>query len=105
MLFCAVSKSLVGLPYLSPKRTLTSMTNAMLAKLKEDPRLARGFKGGVSGIAGKLATLLVNAISLPITVRYLGPQQYGLWVRISTTVVMVAVVGLRRVPRPSHPSS
>jgi O-antigen/teichoic acid export membrane protein len=70
------------------------MTNAMLAKLKEDPRLARVFKGGVSGIAGKLTTLLVNAISLPITVRYLGPQQYGLWVTISTTVVMLAVMDL-----------
>jgi len=48
-------------------------------ELKRDDRLARVFKGGISGIAGKLTTLLVNAISLPITVHYLGPQQYGFW--------------------------
>lgn len=70
------------------------MTHKLLAKLKEDPRLARVFKGGVSGVAGKATTVLVSAITLPLTVRYLGPQQYGLWVTISTTVAMLAVMDL-----------
>jgi O-antigen/teichoic acid export membrane protein len=70
------------------------MIHVLHARLKDDARLARVLKGGASGIVGKLTTLLVNAISLPITVRYLGPQQYGFWVTISTTVAMLAVMDL-----------
>jgi ADP-heptose:LPS heptosyltransferase/O-antigen/teichoic acid export membrane protein len=70
------------------------MIRAFQAELKRDDRLARVFKGGLSGFAGKLITLLVNAISLPLTVRYLGPEQYGIWVTISTTIVMFAVMDL-----------
>ncbi len=70
------------------------MIRAFQAELKQDDRLARVFKGGLSGFAGKLIALLVNAISLPITVRYLGPEQYGIWVTISTTIVMFAVMDL-----------
>lgn len=38
--------------------------------------------------------LLVSAITLPLTIRYLGPLQYGIWITISTTVVMLAVMDL-----------
>jgi len=70
------------------------MIPALKAKLKDDPRLARVLKGGISGVAGKVTAVLVNVVSLPITIRYLGPEQYGFWVTISTTVTMFAVLDL-----------
>jgi O-antigen/teichoic acid export membrane protein len=71
------------------------MIHALHAKLKEDdPRFARVLKGGLSGAAGKATAVLVNAVSLPITIRYLGPEQYGFWVTISTTIMMLAVLDL-----------
>jgi len=70
------------------------MNHALHAKLKNDPRLARVLKGGLSGFAGKATAVVVNAVSLPITVRYLGREQYGFWVTISTTVMMLAVLDL-----------
>lgn len=62
--------------------------------LSEDPRLRRIFKGGITGIAGKGMAMVVSAITLPLTVRYLGPLEYGIWVTISTTVVMLSVLDL-----------
>jgi len=70
------------------------MIHAWHAKLKDDPRLARVLKGGLSGAVGKATAVLVNAVSLPITIRYLGPEQYGFWVTISTTIMMLAVLDL-----------
>jgi O-antigen/teichoic acid export membrane protein len=70
------------------------MIHAWHAKLKDDPRFARVLKGGASGVVGKTTTVLANAISLPIAVRYLGREQYGFWVTISTTIMMLAVLDL-----------
>ncbi|MDE1163310.1 MAG: oligosaccharide flippase family protein [Acidobacteriaceae bacterium] len=50
--------------------------------------------GGASGLIAKLFAVLMSAVSLPLTVRYLGKLEYGLWVTISTTVVMLAVLDL-----------
>ncbi len=70
------------------------MIHAWHAKLKDDPRFARVLKGGVSGVVGKTTTVLANAISLPIAVRYLGREQYGFWITISTTIMMLTVLDL-----------
>jgi O-antigen/teichoic acid export membrane protein len=70
------------------------LIHAFRTKLKDDPRFARVLKGGLSGAVGKATAVLVNAVSLPITVRYLGREQYGFWVTISTTIMMLAVLDL-----------
>lgn len=70
------------------------MIHALQAKLKDDPRFARVLTGGLSGVAGKTTAVLVSAITLPITVRYLGPERYGFWVTISTTILLLAVLDL-----------
>src|SRR3982074_1724901 len=70
------------------------MIHAFHAKLKDYPRLARVLKGAASGVIGKATAILVNAVSLPITVRYLGREQYGFWVTISTSIMMLAVLDL-----------
>lgn len=41
-----------------------------------------------AGIAGKGTALLVSVAMVPITVRYLGPERYGLWVAISSSILM-----------------
>lgn len=63
-------------------------------RLSEDPRLARILHGGASALVSRGVALLVSAITLPLTIRYLGPLQYGIWITISTTVVMLAVMDL-----------
>jgi len=70
------------------------MIHELHAKLKGDPRFARVLKGGLSGVMGKAVAVLGNAVSLPITIRYLGPERYGFWVTISTTIMMLAVLDL-----------
>lgn len=70
------------------------MIQAFHTKLKDDPRFARVLKGGISGVVAKGTAVLVNAVSLPIAVRYLGPEQYGFWVTISTTIMVLAVLDL-----------
>jgi O-antigen/teichoic acid export membrane protein len=59
---------------------------------RRDSRLSKIIHGGVSAILGRGVGLVVSAISLPLTVRYLGPERYGIWVTASTTVVMLNVI-------------
>ncbi len=66
----------------------------LLRRLRSDSRLLAIFKGSASGIAGKGLMMLVSAITLPLTVRYLGKLEYGIWVTISTSVVMLATLDL-----------
>ncbi|MFZ0662036.1 MAG: oligosaccharide flippase family protein [Acidobacteriaceae bacterium] len=52
-------------------------------------RYRRILKAIVSATFGKGANLIIGAITVPITVRYLGAEGYGLWMAISSTVSMV----------------
>jgi O-antigen/teichoic acid export membrane protein len=49
---------------------------------------------GGSALAAKLAALAVNAATVPITVRYLGPESYGIWMTISSTITMFFVLDI-----------
>jgi O-antigen/teichoic acid export membrane protein len=71
-----------------------SLIARLNGRLKADARLSSIFKGSASAIAGKGLTIVVNAITLPLTIRYLGKLEYGIWVTISTSVVMLAVLDL-----------
>jgi O-antigen/teichoic acid export membrane protein len=42
----------------------------------------------VAGLAGKGTSVLVSLAIVPVTVRYLGPERYGLWVAISSSILM-----------------
>lgn len=63
-------------------------------RLGEDPRLERMLHGGFSGLLGRGFALLVSAISLPLTVRYLGKLEYGVWITISSSIAMLSVLDL-----------
>ncbi|HEY4011333.1 MAG TPA: oligosaccharide flippase family protein [Acidobacteriaceae bacterium] len=62
--------------------------------LRSDARLLAIFKGGTSSLVQKACALLISAVSLPLTVRYLGAQQFGIWVTVSSTVMMLSVMDL-----------
>ncbi|MGC9225430.1 MAG: lipopolysaccharide biosynthesis protein, partial [Terracidiphilus sp.] len=48
----------------------------------------------LSALLGKGTSLIVNAITIPLTVRYLGSESYGLWVTISSAVTMYIVLDI-----------
>ncbi len=48
----------------------------------------------VSSIVSRGISIAVSAISIPLTVRYLGAEMYGVWVTIGTTLAMLAVMDL-----------
>jgi O-antigen/teichoic acid export membrane protein len=57
-------------------------------------RYKKIFEGAASAIVSKGAVLVVNAISLPIAVRYLGAVQFGIWATITTTLSLLLVLDL-----------
>lgn len=57
-------------------------------------RRRRIFGAVGTAVVGRGSVFLVNAISVPITVRYLGPEEYGLWVTISMTIAMLVVLDI-----------
>jgi O-antigen/teichoic acid export membrane protein len=62
---------------------------------KESRRRYRGIAAaGLSGLFGKGVSILVGLATVPITVRYLGPESYGLWITISSTVTMFFVLDI-----------
>ena len=50
--------------------------------------------GTLSSVLGRGLAIVVSAVTLPLTVRYLGQLEYGIWVTISSTVVMLSVLDL-----------
>lgn len=61
---------------------------------KSGNRTRKIIEAGVSAIFSKGIVLLVNAVSIPIVIRYLGPEQFGIWVTISTTLALLVVLDL-----------
>jgi O-antigen/teichoic acid export membrane protein len=61
-------------------------------------RSQRRYRGiaaaGGSALVAKIASLAVNAATVPITVRYLGPESYGIWMTISSTITMFFVLDI-----------
>ena len=79
----------------APDRSLTyEATEASTSTSIADKRYVRILEAGVSALLSKGATLLVNLISLPIAVRYLGPVQFGIYATISTTLSLFLVLDL-----------
>jgi len=48
----------------------------------------------LSAFAGRGMSIVVNAITIPLTVRYLGNESYGLWATIASTVTMYLVLDI-----------
>ena len=64
------------------------------AQVLVSSRTRRLFDGAMSTMLSKGVVLAVSAISIPITVRYFGPENFGVWVTISTALSMLLVLDL-----------
>jgi O-antigen/teichoic acid export membrane protein len=79
--------------------TLSDGAQANLAPPKqtsqESTRRYRGIAAAaLSGLFGKGTSLLVGAVTVPLTVRYLGSEGYGLWITISSAIAMFFVLDI-----------
>ena len=61
---------------------------------QHDSRLRRVLHGAASALLHRGVALLVSLVSLPLTTRYLGPERYGIWVTVSTSIGMLAALDL-----------
>src|ERR1039458_5421176 len=52
-------------------------------------RYGRIAKAVSSGAAARLLSAAITLVSLPLAVRYLGAERYGVWATITTTVVWI----------------
>jgi len=72
----------------SPLASARSATRLGALRARLDKRYRRIFGAVLSAILGKGTAVLVSVITIPLTVRYLGAESYGLWVTISSTVTL-----------------
>ena len=58
-------------------------------------RRSRGlFQGTASALAGRILTILVSIVSVPLTVGYLGAERYGAWVTIASVLTFLSITDL-----------
>lgn len=58
------------------------------------PRYRRILKAVSSGAGARVLSAGIALVSLPLAVRYLGAERYGIWVTITTTVVWINLLDL-----------
>jgi len=62
---------------------------------QESRRRSRGIaSAALTAVFGKGASLLVSAATVPLTVRYLGAEGYGLWITITSAATMFFVLDI-----------
>ncbi len=66
----------------------------LYSRLTQDARIQGILRGSFTGLLSRGSTLLTSAITLPLTVRYLGAEEYGVWITVSGSVAMLAVLDL-----------
>ena len=62
--------------------------------MTDGSRYRRMLKAVLSGTAARLLSSGVGLLSLPLAVRYLGPERYGVWATITTTAAWVNLLDL-----------
>jgi O-antigen/teichoic acid export membrane protein len=63
-------------------------------RIKGNPRLEGILRGGLTGMLGRGLSLLASLVTLPLMVRYLGSAEYGIWITVNSTVLMLAVLDI-----------
>ena len=66
----------------------------MSASERAAPRTIRMLTGAGSGAVVRVLSSAVTLVSLPLAVRYLGAERYGVWATIASTVVWVNLLDL-----------
>ena len=57
-------------------------------------RYVRMFQAVTIGLAGRGLGIFINFISLPLTVSFLGPERYGMWTTITSTLAWLQIADL-----------
>lgn len=60
----------------------------MTAQIRAQQRIRKIIKTAWSGLATRLITIIISLLMVPLAVHYLGKEQYGLWVAVSSLVAM-----------------
>lgn len=88
-------------PWLTPDATGSGdrgsgQTAASSSRLRDSghSRSCRLLKSAGYTFVGKGAVLLSSAVSVPLALRYLGPELFGVWITISSTVALLVVCDL-----------
>jgi O-antigen/teichoic acid export membrane protein len=84
---------LVSMPH-KPALTVDSRDLVSQPSERSHGRYRRILEASVSAILSKGITLLVSLATVPIAVRYLGPELYGIWITLSTTITLLVVLDL-----------
>lgn len=66
------------------------MTEQVILQNKADERWHKIIKTAWSGLLARIISIAVSLLMVPLAVHYLGKQQYGLWVAISSFVGMLS---------------
>jgi Na+-driven multidrug efflux pump len=64
------------------------------AILLRDSRTRRLFQAVSSGAAARVFTGAISLLTLPLAVRYLGAERYGVWATVTTTAVWINLLDL-----------
>ncbi len=70
-------------------RDVPQMFRAQRERGKE--RYRRAALTGAASIIQRGLTILISLVSVPLTIHYLGPEQYGVWLTISSLLVWLAL--------------
>jgi O-antigen/teichoic acid export membrane protein len=54
-------------------------------------RLVSIIQGAVTGFGNKIVGIIVNFLSVPLTIGYLGPERYGIWITIGSLLAWLAL--------------
>lgn len=73
--------------------TLTAADHPTRANERKN-RSKRLFEAVGSAILSKGVLVVANALSIPITIRYLGAEDFGIWITISTFLAMLLMLDL-----------
>ena len=68
----------------------TPPRNAIDTHLRANSRRNKIIKTAWSGLVARIITIGVSLLMVPMAVHYLGKEQYGLWVAVSSLVAMLA---------------
>ncbi len=56
---------------------------------RSNERHRRALLTGITSITSKLVAIITTFVSVPLTLNYLGPERYGLWMTISSCILML----------------
>jgi O-antigen/teichoic acid export membrane protein len=57
-------------------------------------RLRRAWMSGITSVLAQGLAIAANLVSIPLAVRYLGPERYGVWLTMGTAVAWLGITDL-----------